>query len=197
MLGKDLVSSLEHLEFAASLNRSKVASQAVTDRKTVLSNVSSSPKTSARFAAIITPLQPPVEPAAPSVLGSLIVIGPERAARLMSNGVISPADLIVKCSTFTAVSALAASVGIKLDTILRWARVAELTRLPNIQPSHINALTLGGLDSLAALRGVMPNEIAAVLQDWRSDAPSPSADTIGAWSIEIMNTNSVVFQTQN
>jgi tetratricopeptide (TPR) repeat protein len=196
MVGR-LFKSLEHLEFAASLNRSKVASQAAMDRNTVLSHVSRSPKTSARFATIITPLEPPVAPAARSVLASLIVIGPERAAILASNGVISPADLIVKCSTFTAASALAASVGIKVDTILRWARVAELTRLPNIQPSHINALTLAGLDSLAALRGVMPNKITAVLQDWRSDAPTPSADTINVWSLEIMNTNSVVFQTQS
>ena len=197
MLGKDLVSSIEHLEFAASLDGSKVASYAVTDRNTMLSNVSNSPDTSARFAKIITPIEPPVAPAAPSVLASLIVIGPERAAMLVSNGVVSPADLIVKCTTFTAASAVAASVGVKLDTMLRWARVAELTRLPNIQPSHINALTLGGLDSLAALRGVMPNKIATVLQDWRSDAPTPSADTIGAWSLEITNTNSVVFQAQN
>jgi tetratricopeptide (TPR) repeat protein len=197
MLGKDLVSSLEHLEFAASLNRSKVVSQAATDRNTVLSNVSNSPDTSARFAEIITPIEPPVAPAAPSVLASLIVIGLERAAMLVSNGVVSPADLILKCTTFTAASAVAASVGVKLDTMLRWARVAELTRLPNIQPSHINALTLGGLDSLAALREVMPAKIAAVLQDWRSDAPAPSADTIGAWALEIMNTSSVVFRTQN
>jgi hypothetical protein len=197
MLGKDLVSSIEHLEFAASLDRSKVASYAATDRITVLSNVSNSPDTSARFAKIITPLEPPLAPAAPSDLASLIVIGPERAAGLLSHDVATPADLVVKCTTLTGASVAAASVGVKLDTMLRWARVAELMRLPNMKPAHINALTLGGLDSLAALRGVMPAKIAAVLQDWLSDASAPSADTIGAWTLEIMNTNSLVFQTQN
>ena len=194
MLGKDLISSIEHLEFAAFLDPSKVAAQAKKD--TALRNVRESPETASRFAKIVTLPGAPVAPA-PSVLASLIVIGPERAAVLLSNAVVSPADLIVKCTTLAGASAVAAAVGVKLDTILRWARVAELTRLPNIQPSHINALTLGGLDSLAALRGVMPNKFGAVLQDWGSDAPTLSADTIGAWALEIMNTTSVVFQTQN
>jgi tetratricopeptide (TPR) repeat protein len=192
---ENLTTSLKHLEFAATLNQSKVASQATADAKNVFRNLSTSPRTRAGFAKIIAPPEASVAPpAAHSVLASLIVIGPERTAVLLSHGVATPTDLFVKCSTFTAAKALADSVGVKLPTLLRWARVAELTRLTNIQPAHINSLTLAGRDSLAAIRGVSPATLAVALQDWRSDTASPSADTINAWALEIMNTPSIVFQ---
>ncbi len=193
--GDDLTRSLGCLEFAALLNPSKVARQAAKEANTLLKNVSTSPQTTKRFAAIVAEPAPPVAaPTTPSVLASLVVIGPERAAVLLSQDVATPADLIVRCTTFTAASTLADSVGVSLPTLLRLARVAELMRLPHIQPAHVNALTLAGFDSLDALRGVAPATLAAALRDWCKDTPLPPANTIDAWALEIINLPSFVLQ---
>jgi tetratricopeptide (TPR) repeat protein len=199
MRGDDdsLMRSIEHLEFAAALNTTRVAESAASDVRSVLKKVSASEKTRERFGRIIASVQAGGPPARPrTLLASLDAIGPVRAAALATQQVSTPADLVVVCSVLTRANEMAVALGVEVSTILRWARVAELMRLTTIQPPQVNALVAAGYDSITTLRGVTPTTIAGVLKDWsREPAVAPPADILDAWAIEAASSASLVVAT--
>jgi tetratricopeptide (TPR) repeat protein len=195
MLGEGtLTRSVEHLEFAAALDRARVAQYAAVDQATVLRAVATDASTKPRFDAVIAPPAPAA--AAPSRLAQLAVIGETHAAALASNGVASPSDLVVRCATTAGARALATTMGVAVASVLHWARAAELLELAGMEPGHVNALTLAGLDSLGALRGLSTASITAAIADHLVQTPvptpAPPAATIDAWALAAAGAPSLV-----
>ena len=76
-------------------------------------------------------------------------------------------------------------------------RIAELLRLTNFMPAHVNLLTRAGVDSLDQLRDVSPAGLGALFTDWAAAGETvPEAATLDAWAIEIAVTSSLIADEQ-
>lgn len=120
-----------------------------------------------------------------SALEALSVIGADHAKKLADAGIKTHGDLVVACASRQEAERLATTVGVSPDTALRWARVAELLRLPQLTPVHANVLVLAGIDSLWSVKAL---SAAAMTQRFTDAAPKgvavPPAAQFTAWANE-------------
>lgn len=191
-----LLRAIEHLEFAAALDRVRVVEFARAEANSVLTKVATSATTRDRFATLVARSEdegPTAPSTPPSLLGAIDVIGQKRAEALAAQQIQAPADLLVACCELLKANALAASVSVELATVLRWARAAELMRLTSISAEQVNALVAAGYDSLASLRGIAPATVRAVFKDWgKAETPPPADTLVDAWAMEAMTMSSLV-----
>jgi tetratricopeptide (TPR) repeat protein len=180
---QNLESALAHLAFASRLHARRVSTSAIDDL--TLANVRTNAGTQGRFHAICGAAAPDA-PTPRSTLALLTVMGTARADALVALGITTAADLIVTCATLQRAAFLAVQLEVSLETVLRWARVAELLRLSGITPAQVNTLTKAGADSLANLRGATPSTLGDLFADWQdAGIAAPAIGALDQWAIEI------------
>lgn len=118
-------------------------------------------------------------------LADLAAIGGTYAALLKEHGISSRDDLIRKADTPEAQQKLAEELGIDVSLVRRWALLADLLRVVNLDAGSGNLLEATGVTSLRDLGGCDPKRLTKLLsQENRArsivDHP-PTKETVRCW----------------
>ncbi len=118
-------------------------------------------------------------------LADLAAIGGTYAALLEEHGISSRDDLILKADTPEAQQTLAEGLGIDVSLVRRWALLADLLRLVDIEAGAVNLLEAAGVGSLRELRVRDPQRLTGLLsQENRARSlveQPPTLETVRRW----------------
>jgi predicted flap endonuclease-1-like 5' DNA nuclease len=175
----EATTALQHLARALALNP-WYSAYARSD--VFLSWVQNSPETLGQFNELIRAASPPATGAGAgegSPLARIELIGTEYAATLAKRGIHTANNLLERAATPAARAEIAGGLAVPAALVLRWADLADLTRVVGIEPVQVNLLHLagvGGVNELAASN--VPDlaaMLAAVAPQMGADPPTPAA----------------------
>ncbi len=91
-------------------------------------------------------------------------IGPAHAGRLARAGIATTEDLLDLCVDGEGRDAVAEASGLTPETVLRWARLADLMRINGIGPQYAELLAAAGVDTVEDLGRSHPGRLAEALE---------------------------------
>jgi predicted flap endonuclease-1-like 5' DNA nuclease len=97
----------------------------------------------------------------PYKLEEVTAIGSRHGSRLAKESITSTEDLLRKCGTAADRELLSKRTGIASQTLLKWARLADLMRIAGVGPQFAELLEASGVDTV----GQLSNRNATTLAD--------------------------------
>jgi predicted flap endonuclease-1-like 5' DNA nuclease len=112
-------------------------------------------------------------------------IGPAYAERLADEEVRTTNELLERGRTEKGSKELASATGAKPVQVKRWVAMADLLRVPGIDPQAAELLVAGGIESVEDLAraagGLLARKLAPVAADIRVAGPAPTPAAAAAW----------------
>jgi tetratricopeptide (TPR) repeat protein len=150
--------ALEHLKFAFCLEPHRAG---VVASDPSFAPLRRAPGVAERFAKLLQEYGVAADPG--SSLEQVAIIG-TYAGALAQAGIKDAAALHARCGTVAGRLGLAKALGVTRQTVERWAGVAGLLALSEVDPRAVNALCRAGIDSCAALGRCSPGDLTARLE---------------------------------
>jgi len=112
-------------------------------------------------------------------------IGPAKAEKLAAAGISTCEDLLEKCRTRQGREAVAGETGFSAATLLSWANMADLMRIPGIGGEFAELLHAAGVDTVRELAQRNAENLAAAMakvnEEKKLTRVVPSATVVAKW----------------
>ena len=118
-------------------------------------------------------------------------IGDDSLQRLVEAGVRTTGELLIRCGTGEARSALAERVQVPAQTLLEWAHMADLMRIPGVGRQYAELLDACGVGTVIALRtadaGKLEGRMREVNAERQLAKTTPSSFMLARWIDQARN----------